>query len=86
MFLFARFEVRISAGALQADGKENESKDRNTSVDAKATASAQGANAAAPKEFDVSQDGEGTRPSRWALHCHATLGAISAAAVLKASS
>lgn len=72
-------------GHMQAEGKENEVKDGNTARLLE-TASASGAAAGALKGGDEGQEVEGKPPSKWALHCHATLGAVSAAAVLKASS
>jgi hypothetical protein len=60
--------------------KENEAGDRN----AARRVPAEGVAAKGAGQMEEEEGAEGPH-SRWARHCHATLGAVSTAAVLKAS-
>jgi hypothetical protein len=72
---------------LQGVGKENKAGGKNALEPGQVAAGLPGRAGTKVGSYDEGErEEEGTAPSRWALHCHATLGAVSASSVLKASS
>lgn len=73
-------------GMMQMSDKENEAGERNAARRVPMEAAA--GKGAAPQDAEgvkAMEEGAESAHNRWARHCHATLGAVSAATVLKAS-